>query len=505
MGRKGRLRLFPSSAKNTTNPYDYVRVGLFWRYRGFAVGLARTSYNRRLARAVGIAAVLSLAAGCSRTTLPPNASRAPGAANSNAAVSSDSGSSQGDAGIATSSGGLANGTANGTANGPSLGASAGSSSLSDGSTGSPAAANSSNGSPGVTPKSITISVTAGFSATYGAIFTQLVDSGYGTWVDDINARGGIFGRKIILKKADNRDTAEGGVAACKDIQTNGTFFPLIIEGLGGADSTAGDCLDKGGIPTLGIPLSVPSSKWTNIYIAASNFSQWLPVASFIQHRVGDPNPKVGFLYGNDPYVNGPINQLIAEVKQRGMPVVHSETFSPGQSSFVAPLTRMKSAGATTVVISGGSEIVSILRDARAIDYHPHWTGSTWAVDEFSQAAPALFNGIRALRAYPSNQSPKYAEFVAKARQYQHAYTSTAAWAMYGIGVMTEKILTALGPNPTRAAIPAAIDSLGSYSNGVNWPQQWGPGVRAAKSGVWPVECCNTDGTWKSFGDPSIEF
>jgi len=52
----------------------------------------------------------------------------------------------------------------------------------------------------------------------------------GTWVDDVNAHGGINGRKVIAKKIDNKDTVEGGVAACKTIKTNGSYLAVSIVG-----------------------------------------------------------------------------------------------------------------------------------------------------------------------------------------------------------------------------------------------------------------------------------
>src|SRR5437588_801787 len=101
--------------------------------------------------------------------------------------------------------------------------------------------------PGVTKDTITISALAGFSGNYGAILTKIYDNGFGTWIDDVNAKGGINGRKVISKKVDNKDTVEGGVAACKEVQNNGSYLAVSIVGFGGADTAAVDCLDHAGI------------------------------------------------------------------------------------------------------------------------------------------------------------------------------------------------------------------------------------------------------------------
>ena len=47
----------------------------------------------------------------------------------------------------------------------------------------------------------------------------------------MNAAGGINGRQIVLQAVDHKDTAAGGVAACKEVQSNGSFFAAVPEGI----------------------------------------------------------------------------------------------------------------------------------------------------------------------------------------------------------------------------------------------------------------------------------
>src|SRR5947208_4482391 len=170
-------------------------------------------------------------------------------------------------GTATASGQAStNGGVNG-AGGATSGAggtSAGGSSGVGGPTGGSAGATSSGSTVGVTKDTITISAMAGFSGNYGAILTTIYDRGFGTWVDDVNAHGGIYGRKVVAKKVDNQDTVEGGVSACKTIQNNGSYLAVSIVGFGGADVSSADCLDRAGIPDLGLNLSGWSNRWARV-------------------------------------------------------------------------------------------------------------------------------------------------------------------------------------------------------------------------------------------------
>src|SRR5439155_6331937 len=84
--------------------------------------------------------------------------------------------------------------------------------------------------PGVTKDTITVSVIAGFSGALAAMVTRAYD-GLMTWQDDVNAAGGINGRKIVMKKVDHKETADGGVAACKEALSNGSYFAVVPEGV----------------------------------------------------------------------------------------------------------------------------------------------------------------------------------------------------------------------------------------------------------------------------------
>src|SRR4051812_26482231 len=222
---------------------------------------------------------------------------------------------------------------------------------------------------GVTDKTITISAMGGFTGQYGPIVDNIYETGFAVWVKDVNDHGGINGRQIISKKVDTKDTVEGGVAACKQIQTNGSYLALSIVGFGGADVASVDCLDKAGITTLAFNLSSFNNSWQHTYSAGDPFKVGIPLASFIKNVLGERD-KVGIIYiQNDPVNRAARGGLVAGMKEIGMTPIHEEQIATGQGSFVAEINRMRASGATTVAMMvGGNEAVGILRDAKAVGY-----------------------------------------------------------------------------------------------------------------------------------------
>src|SRR5437763_1647428 len=100
-----------------------------------------------------------------------------------------------------------------------------------------------------------------------------------------------------------------------------------------------------------------------------------------------------------------------------MRVVDVEKVQANQASFVPELSRLRSAGAETVVLLVLTEAIGILRDAKAINYQPLFTGSLWCIDEFSTATPELFRGTKCLKPQAPIDSPVYPEYKAKAQEY----------------------------------------------------------------------------------------
>jgi ABC-type branched-subunit amino acid transport system substrate-binding protein len=360
---------------------------------------------------------------------------------------------------------------------------------------------------GITKDKINISAIAGFSGSYGPILNTIYDEGFQTWIDDVNASGGIFGRMVVAKKIDNKDTVDGGVTACKQIQSNNSYLAVSIVGFGGADTSSAGCLDRAGITTLGLNLSGWSNSWTHVFSAGDAGKQTRPMATFIKNVIGE-HGKIGVIHTNDVLNNAARAALVREMKHLGMNVVHEETVQPNQSSFASELTNMRSSKATTVaLIVNTNEVLGILRDAKAIGYSPHWTGNYWPIDETSQAATVAFQGIKAIRNYSGTNTPVFKDYDAKARKYHHDQVppNSTEMALYGIGLLVGQVLQNAGPTPTKDGLTAAIESLVNYNNGITMGLSFGKGVRIADVSMWPIECCNPDNTWKSIGDAKQQF
>lgn len=350
-----------------------------------------------------------------------------------------------------------------------------------------------------------MSVTAGYSGIYGALFTDWVDNGFGTWVADVNARGGVNGRKIAYKKVDNADSAEGGVAACKTILSNGTFFPVTFAGLNGADSNLVGCVDKAGMPSMTGALTQFNDSWKHAYSFATNANSALQLSGLIKNVAKSDSRNVGLLYVDDPYFSAAAEVFLKDAPKKGVRVVNTQKVSSNQASFVSEMTRMREAGAKTVVIIAGGEAIGVIRDSKSISYSPQFIGLLWQADEVAKAAGGLFQGVFALRQWATTDTPEYKKFVALARTHGKDPTSSGGMVGYGVGLTLERALIGMGRGGSWADLERGIQTVTTYNNGYSWPVSWGAGVRQARFGQFPLRCCNSDNTWASAGPAAFDF
>lgn len=358
---------------------------------------------------------------------------------------------------------------------------------------------------GVTGDSVTVSFIAGFGGAYGPVIEQTY-AGFETWLDDVNARGGVHGRQVRIKKVDHKETAEGGVAACQETLQNGSFFAIIGEGQGDANVTAADCLDKRGFVHAAF-VGAPNPSWKNsYYMIPSSIDQGRSLGSFVKNVLGDGDKKLGVFHLAAPVYSLGKDAYAAEAKRLGMDVVAVEQIEPNQGSFTSQLVRMRDAGVENIAIVATIEAIGILRDARVMSYAPKFTGIVWQFDFITQTARDTAKGATGLRYSVTVDTAAFKQFQQKAaEQGRSGATDGEALLFYGYGLLLEKILDSAGPQPTRDSLRLGIESIKGYDNGILPPITWGPGDFVGSEASFPAKCCTPDYAWASMGPPRREF
>ena len=363
--------------------------------------------------------------------------------------------------------------------------------------------------PGVTKDSVTISIVAGFTGPLAALVNKAYEA-LQTWQDDVNAAGGIYGRKIVLKKVDHKETADGGVAACKEVTSNGSFFAAVPEGTD-ANVTAVNCLDAAGIPTV-YYAAAADPKWKLAFADTLTSAQGGTIlASYVKNGLHGAGKKVGAIYVNQSAYKAAVDTFTAESKRQGMTVADVEAVEPNQASFTSQLLRMQQAGVQILMISATTETIGILRDARSMGWSPTITGWGFQFDFLTEAGRSLFDGVSGLRTYATVDSPAYANYAqhmdARGRNRDDRSTDLEGFPTYGRALLYGEILKRAGANPTRQSFVLGAETIKGFDTGIIPPVTYGAGA-PAHVGItqgFAAVCCNSDYTWKGTGPPRASW
>ena len=322
---------------------------------------------------------------------------------------------------------------------------------------------------GLTPS--TIKICAHAALTYGAAF-NISASDLDVFWSDVNAHGGIFGRKVTTNyQNDNYDpgTAVQAAQTCKDW---GTF--LLLGGIG---------FDQ--IPAV--------RQWAEqnheLYLhhiatiegsAGLRYSfSSLPTVEQVGTWMGElaakqfPGKKVGILYRQSSNWTPGVTTFTNAVKAAGMQIVGSYGVTINQGNYTQELAQLHTAGAQVVFAwENALSEIEMIKQAQGQNWHPAWLvngfniitntlGSTaldqdmWSAAEWEAYDPGYYGGGFA------SYAPQIHEFEAQYKKYDpNANLKGDGGDLLFLNWESQKglydLLTACGPQCTRNKVAGLL-------------------------------------------------
>ncbi|MEG6511147.1 ABC transporter substrate-binding protein [Desulforamulus ruminis] len=270
---------------------------------------------------------------------------------------------------------------------------------------------------------------SGQVATYG----NSAKNGIELYFDELNAKGGVLGKKIEFICLDNKSEAteaanvasrlinqEKVVAILGSITSGNTMgFAQIAE-----DNKIPAITSGGTNPDITVD---PNTKKVREYIFRSVFIdpfQGTVMATFATKTLKAKTAAV-FVENNSPYSKGLAEYFIKSFEEQGGKIVGNEAFLSEDQDFNATLTKIKSAKPDVVFVPAYYEQVGkIVKQGRDLGITvPFMGGDGWDSPKLAEiaGAKALNNGYFSNHYSPKQQDPIVQDFVAK---YEEKYKQT---------------------------------------------------------------------------------
>jgi len=281
-------------------------------------------------------------------------------------------------------------------------------------------------------------------------------------VDQINARGGVRGRSLKLRLADDSASENAAVRVAQAFYDNPAVVAVVGHLTSDASIAAALIYGSGSRPVTMISPSAssPDLSGTNSYafrICPSDSSHGTALARFAWQTLAAR--RAGIVFISDAYGRGVRKAFAADFARLGGSVVESDPYVPTTRSLEPYLSRMRQVGIDVLLLAAdrrGAELA--LQELRAL-------GLRWPVlagDALTgiETAGTLGEGVRISAAYLADRAgEKNATFVAEyARAHAGQRPDHRAAGAYDIVNLLAQAISAAGPS--RGAVRDYVASVG---------------------------------------------
>jgi branched-chain amino acid transport system substrate-binding protein len=358
---------------------------------------------------------------------------------------------------------------------------------------------------GVTATEITFgthSDLSGVTATYGISSTN----GAKMRIDEANAAGGVYGRKIKCIIEDAAYQVPKAVQACNKLIHRDKVFAFLVP-IGTPMNNA--CFKDqfaANIPNL-FPITAARSMFEpferlKFYASASYVDQ---IRSGINYLVTKQNKKaVCVMYQDTDFGKEVLEGAKLQTEKLGIKIVETATHKPTDQDFTASLTKLKSAGCDLVVMG------TIVRDtiipytaARKSGWDVTFLGSSATYDVVVGAAPGMdgFYGAGLVEMpYADSTNPAMQKFVADYKAKYNIDPNVGAVYGYIAADLTIAGLQNAGKDLTVDSFVAGMEAIKGFHDKLGGPEvNFGPKIRQGANSSFLAEI--KGGKWNKITEP----
>ncbi|KOR30206.1 hypothetical protein TI03_00070 [Achromatium sp. WMS1] len=320
-------------------------------------------------------------------------------------------------------------------------------------------------------------------------------NGLQMWIEDINKRGGLLGRKVTLRYYDDESKPETGAKLYEKLITNDRVELLVGPYSSSVTMAASTVAEKYGIPMISSGASA-SEIWERGF--KNVFGLYTPANTYMDQILEFAKAKglhrIALIYDNTEFPRDVANGVRIKAKALGMRIVFAEEYGKASTDFSSMI--MKIRRSRPDVILGGSYLpdsTAFMRQAK--EYRLHAAIFAFAVGpglpDFGKNLGRYANGVMGNTQWePTLNLPGVKEF---ADRYQAKYGTTPAYHAaggYGSGQVLEAAVKQAGsiePNAIRSALSNLdimttfgrfkVDSAGKQVGKPGYTIQWIKGKR----------------------------
>jgi ABC-type branched-subunit amino acid transport system substrate-binding protein len=311
---------------------------------------------------------------------------------------------------------------------------------------------------------------------------------------EVNAQGGIYGRRIDLVVLDSRGEPAGTRAATERLVEREGVFALVASFEAGAGAAAtNDYLKQSGVPLVGpVTLSPRLPVVPNpfvFYLLPTFGEQARSLVDFAAAKLTTRPPRVALISSDNEFDADARAGAVAQAKLHPMQIVADETYAAGgfrAKAVIEMIARQKPDG---IFFFGNAEqFAQLTRAMEAAKLSVALFSSVVMIGHVAFDAPASL-APQIFLAYPAALPgvDDFTEFVQAMLKAQVKLSSPAFQAVaYGAAKTFVEATKSSGRRLSRSALLASLEGLRDFRTGVVPPLTFGANRRVGASGAYIV-------------------
>ncbi len=219
---------------------------------------------------------------------------------------------------------------------------------------------------------------SGSGATVGANWKNGIDLA----VEEINAKGGILGAKIVVTHADSQSNA--GIAKAQVQKAlDSEPYALLGPGYSGSVKVCAPLAQEAGIAEIMGGEAAELTKTGNKFLFRTSFGQQTSMPKIAKYIAETLKAKTAaVVWVNNDFGKGGHDTILKEFSARGVKVVADDSTEAGQADFAADALRVKNASPDVVfVYLNEEESARILKELRKADVTARLVGETTLIGQ----------------------------------------------------------------------------------------------------------------------------
>ncbi|HXZ38491.1 MAG TPA: ABC transporter substrate-binding protein [Thermodesulfobacteriota bacterium] len=261
---------------------------------------------------------------------------------------------------------------------------------------------------------------------------------------EINAAGGVNGKKIDLRVVDNQSTNPGALASLQKAVDQEKVLALMGFLYSTQVFATSDAIKNYGVPTFIGATNVSLTRQGNPWIFRVRPDDSIAAGAMVKYIKEDTKfTKIGLLHDSDAFGTGGADLVEKSAKEAGLTVVKREKSQTAAKDFTAELLAMKNAGAEILIFYGHQEATAVIqRQMRQLGSPFKFLGSPSAAsrDALNLAKEAA-EGIWAVVDFVPGVTEENKRFAAayKKEYNNEEYDNVSVWAYDGLNILVNAI------------------------------------------------------------------